>query len=163
MIKFLKYIIIALLIVSIMTVVALEIDFEIITYLIIYGVTGLALFYFLKYRKFYGLKPGLILVILSISILPTYILTASIIMAETDLAYSKIRSIPKENLIEFYKTNDINSIPQNKRRTWIGVFNREIDIVSKNRVRNIKAVGWKGKSVFAYYDLDEDDYSGSYH
>ena len=163
MIKLLKYLIIFLLIVSKMTVVALEFDFEIISYLITYGVVGVGLFYFLKYRKFYGLKSSAILVIILTSIFPTYILTASIIMTETDIAYSKVKSIPKENLIEFYETNDINSIPPDKRRTWIGVFYRKIDKVSKNRVRNIKAVGWKGCSVFAYYDIDEDDYSGSYH
>jgi hypothetical protein len=161
--KFLKYFGIYLIIMLIMTSIALEIDFEIITYLLTYGAIGLGLFFFLKYFNFSSLKSSIVLVIILTSIFPTYILTASIIMYETNLAYSKINSIPKEKLKEFYKTKNIKSIPEDKRRAWIGIFYREINIVSKNRVRKIKAVGWKGTSVFAYYDLDKDDYAGSYH
>ncbi|GAA3642842.1 hypothetical protein GCM10022397_29790 [Flavivirga jejuensis] len=102
--KFLKYFGIYLIIMLIMTSIALEMDFEIITYLLIYGAIGLGLFFFLKYFNFYGLKLSIVFVIISTSIFPTYILTASIIMHETDLAYSTIKSIPKENLKEFYTT-----------------------------------------------------------
>ena len=88
---------------------------------------------------------------------------ASIIIYETDLAYAKLKSIPIDNLIQFHNTKDIQAIPQEKRRAWIGVRYKEIEIVSKNRVGSINAVGWRGNSVFAYYDIDEKKYNGSYH
>lgn len=84
-------------------------------------------------------------------------------MEETNVAYSKIKSIPKEKLVDFYNTNDINIIPEHARRTWIGIRYKKIDIVTENSVRKIRAVGWKGNSVFGYYNIDENDYSGSFH
>ncbi|WP_445456432.1 hypothetical protein [Flavobacterium sp. HNIBRBA15423] len=87
----------------------------------------------------------------------------SIIIYETDLAYAKIKSIPIDNLVQFYNTKDIQKIPQEKLRAWIGVRYKEIGIVSKNRIRTINAVGWRGNSVFAYYDFDEKKFNGSYH
>ena len=84
-------------------------------------------------------------------------------MSETDLAYSKITSIPKDNLIEFYNTKDINLIPKDKRYTWIGAFYKEIGIIKENRGGEIKAVGWRGSTVFAYYYILDDEYSASYH
>ncbi len=163
MMQLLKYGIILLVTVCIMTIVALEINFEIISYLTIYAFFGVGLFYFLKYHKFYRLQSGVILGIILTSLIPTYILTASIVTTQTDIAYSKVKSIPKENLIEFYNTNNINAIPRNKRRVWIGVFYKNITVVSENKLKNIKAVGWQGNSVFAYYNIEEDAYVGSYH
>ena len=157
----LKYLLIYIAIISITTMIALEMDFEIITYLIIYGIIGVGVFFLLKYLNY--LKPVNLLIVIITSLIPTYIVTASIIITETDLAYSKITSIPKERLAEYYKTKDLNIIPEDKRRTWIGVLYREIEIVDSNRSGNIKAVGWKGNSVFAYYNLMEDDFSASYH
>ena len=148
---------------TIMTIVALEMNFEIITYLILYGLIGICLFYYLKYFKFFGLKSNIILVIIFTSLFPTYILTASIVIYETNVSYSKIKSIPKDKLIEFYISNDINTIPKDKRRAWIGILYRKINIVSENRIDRIKAVGWRGNSVFAYYNIEEDDYIVSYH
>ena len=163
MTNLIKYLGIYLLLISTMTVILLEMDFEIIKYLAIYGLIGISLFYLLKYFKFYNLKSNIIIIIIITSLFPTYILTASIMIYETDIAYSKIKSIPKENLIEFYNTNDINAIPQEKRHVWIGVLYKEINRVNTNGIGNIKAVGWKGHSVFAYYIINEDDYYGSYH
>jgi hypothetical protein len=146
-----------------MTTIGLEMDFHIITFLIIYGLIGLCLFYFLKTFKFFGLKPSAIPVIIISSLFFTYILMASIIIYETDVAYAKLKSIPIDNLTQFNNTKDIQTIPQEKRRTWIGVRYKEIGIVSENRIRKTNAVGWRGKSVFAYYDFDEKEYNGSYH
>jgi hypothetical protein len=146
-----------------MTVIMIEIDFEITSYLITYAFISIGLFLLLKRKSFYGLTPKVIFVILFTSLIPTWILSTLIIMEETNVAYSKIKSIPKEKLVEFYNTNDINIIPEHARRTWIGIRYQKIDIVSENRIRNIRAVGWRGSSVFGYYDIDEDNYSGSYH
>ncbi|UII27529.1 hypothetical protein LVD15_03600 [Fulvivirga maritima] len=88
----------------------------------------------------------------------------SIITYETNVAYSKLKSIPIESLIKFQETKDVQNIPQENRRAWIGVRYREIRIVSKSgKIRDISAVGWRGNSVFAYYDFDEQRYHGSYH
>ena len=144
-----------------MTVVALEMNFEIILYLITYGIVGIALVFIFK--KIYGLNPIILIIIILTSVFPTYISFATIMMTETDTAYSKIKSIPQKNLIEFYNTNDIETIPCDKRQTWIGVRYRRIDIISENRSGNIKAVGWRNHYVFAYYDIDKDDYYASYH
>jgi len=146
-----------------MTTIGLEMDFDIITYLIIYGLIGLCLFYILKKFKFFGLKSRIIKFIIITSVFFTYIFMTSIIIYETDLAYAKLKSIPLDNLIQFNNTNDMQAIPQEKRRAWIGVRYKEIGIVTENRIRNINAIGWKGKSVFAYYDFDENKYHGSYH
>ena len=161
--SFLKYIGIHLIITFIMTSIGLEMDFEIIKYLLIYGTVAIGFFFFLKYFNFYGLTRIGVFFAISISIFSTYILSASIIMHETSLAYSKIKSIPKEDLTEFYRTKDINAIPEDKRRAWIGLFYREINIIPEHSERKIKAVGWKIDSIFAYYNLDKDDYTGSYH
>ena len=88
---------------------------------------------------------------------------ASIITYETAIAYARLKSIPIDNLTQFYNTKDIQTIPQEKRRAWIGVRYKEIGIVSEDRIRKINAVGWRGNSVFAYYDFDEKKYNGSYH
>jgi len=146
-----------------MTTIGLEMDFDIITFLIIYGLIGLGIFYFLKPSNFFGLKPIAIPVIIISSIFFTYILMASIITYETAIAYARLKSIPIDNLTQFYNTKDIQTIPQEKRRAWIGVRYKEIGIVSENRIRKINAVGWRGNSVFAYYDFDEKKYNGSYH
>ena len=146
-----------------MTVIGLEMDFDIIEFLIIYGILGLCVYYFSKSFKFLELKPSTIPVIIISSLFFTHILIAIIIIYETDIAYAKLKSIPMDNLTKFYNTNDIQTIPQAKRRTWIGVRYTEIGIVSKNRIEKINAVGWKGNSVFAYYDFDKKRYTGSYH
>ena len=146
-----------------MTTVGLEMDFDIITFLIIYGLIGLCLFYLLRTYKFFGIKPSAIPIITITSLLFTYILMACIVMYETDIAYAKLKSIPIDNLTQFYNTKDIQTIPKEKRRTWIGVRYKEIGIVTENRIREINAVGWRGNSVFAYYDFDEKEYNGSYH
>ena len=78
-------------------------------------------------------------------------------MHETDIAFSKLNSIPKKDLIKFYESRDPSIIPESQRYTWSGVFYKEIDIV------NINAVGWKGNTVFAYYNIENDSYSASYH
>ena len=140
-----------------MTAVMIEVDFEIISYLISYALISTGLFLLLKRKNFYGLRSKVISIILFTSLFPTWILSAIIIMEETNVAYSKIKSIPKEKLVYFYNTNDISIIPEHARRTWIGIRYEKIDIVTK------RAVGWKGNSVFGYYNIDEDDYSGSYH
>ncbi len=163
MTKLLKHIGISIVMIIIMTVILLEMKFEIITYLIIYLLIGAILYYVLNRFNFYGLKSNIIMIIITISIFPTYLLSASIMMYETDIVYSKIRSIPKDKLIKFYDTNDINVIPQSKRRAWIGVLYREISIISENQISNIKAVGWRGNSVFGYYNLEENNYTASYH
>lgn len=97
------------------------------------------------------------------SLICVFFLAMIIGMAQTDIAYSKITSIPKDNLIQYYETKDINLIPKKYRYTWIGAFYRKIDIVPRNRVNTIKAVGWRHNTVFSYYDIEEDDYVGSYH
>ena len=75
-----------------------------------------------------------------------------------------------DNSIEFddtlnipYYDSGLNKIPEDKRRAWIGLFYREINIIPEHSERKIKAVGWKIDSIFAYYNLDKDDYTGSYH
>ena len=146
-----------------MTTIGIEMDFDIIIYLIVYGLFGISLFYILKTFNFFGLKPRAIPVILISSVFFTYILIASIIIYETDLAYAKLKSIPIDNLVQFHNTNDIQAIPQENRRAWIGARYKEIEIVSKDRIGSINAVGWRGNSVFAYYDIDEKKYTGSYH
>ncbi len=164
----LKYVFINVVIILTMTIIALEMEFETITFMFIYGIVGLSVYFLLMHLKF--IRPisslttilAFIMTILT-SILSTYILTTSIILKETDLAYSKITSIPKDRLIEYYKTKDLNVIPENKRRTWIGVLYREIEIVDRNRSGRINAVGWKGNSVFAYYNITENVFSASYH
>lgn len=161
--RILKYLLTFLFIITIMTTVGLEMDFDIITFLIIYGLIGLCLFVFFKIFKFFGLRPSAIPVIGLISLFFTYILMASIIIYETDVAYAKLKSIPIDNLTQFYNTKNIQTIPQEKRRAWIGVRYKEIGIVSKNRIGKINAVGWRGNSVFAYYDFNEKEYHGSYH
>ena len=152
-----------LFIIFIMTTIGLEMDFDIITFLIIYGLIGLCLFYFLKIFKFFELKPSAFAVIIISSLFFTYISMVSIIIYETDIAYAKLKSIPVDNLTQFYNTKNIQTIPQEKRRAWIGIRYKEIGIVSENRIGKINAVGWRGNSVFAYYDFDEKKYNGSYH
>jgi len=66
-------------------------------------------------------------------------------------------------LTQFYQTKDIQTIPSNRRHAWIGIRYKEIGIVSENRIGKINAVGWRGNSVFAYYDFNEKDYIESYH
>lgn len=77
MIKLLKYLGIYFLIIIIMSIIALEMNFEILTYLTIYGLVGVGLFYFLKHFKFWGLKVNVIFIILITSIFSAWLLTAS--------------------------------------------------------------------------------------
>lgn len=146
-----------------MTIIGLEMEFDIIIYLIIYALVGLCLFYFSMRFNLFRLKPSAISFIITTSLFFTYILTSSIIIYETDLAYSKLKSIPIDSLIKYRNTKNIKAIPQENRRTWIGIRYKEIRIVSENRIGNINAVGWQGNSVFAYYDFDKKEYHGSYH
>ncbi len=146
-----------------MTIIGLEIDFDIRLYLVIHLIVsgGISILFFISKSSKINLIfiPGIIIV----SLFFTYILTISIIMYETENAYLKITSIPKSNLIQFYETRDINSIPKNKRHAWIGALYREIEIIPQDRIDKIKVVGWNGNSVFAFYDIEDDDYLASYH
>lgn len=153
-----KYLLVFILIVVTMTIIGLEMDFEIIIYLIGFIFISGSICYLFK------LNMGMALALIFVSFFATYMLSASIIMIETSIAYSKITTIPKDCLIKYYETQDINSIPSNKRYAWIGILYRKIDLVSNNRTYNIKeAVGWRCASVFAYFDIEEDKYHASYH
>ncbi|HAN79042.1 MAG TPA: hypothetical protein DCQ31_15365 [Bacteroidales bacterium] len=146
-----------------MTIIGLELDFDIRTFLFVYGLVALCIFYFLKTFILFELKPSAFIAIIISSLFFTYISTASIIIYETNEAYAKLKSIPIENLTQFYQTKDIQTIPSNRRHAWIGIRYKEIGIVSENRIGKINAVGWRGNSVFAYYDFNEKDYIESYH
>ncbi len=163
MAKTIKYLLTYLFIISMMTIIGLEMDFDIIIYLPLYGIIGIGIFYGYKAYDFFGLRPRYIKVIIITSIFFTYILITTIIIYETNWAFDKVKSIPINNLIQFYKTKDIQTIPQEKRRAWIGVRYKEIGVITKNRTKSINAVGWQCNSVFAYYDLDEKKYFGSSH
>lgn len=159
----LAYILIYLIIVIIMSAIGLEMDFDIIYYLLLYCAIsiGVVLLFKRKYSK--TLNNRIILGLILLSILSSYILMAIIQIAETNTAYNKVKSIPKETLITFYNTGNINIIPKKNRRTWIGIFYKEISLVKENRIEKIKAVGWRGNTVFSYYDIVEDDFIASYH
>ena len=146
-----------------MNIIGLEMDFDIITFLVIYGLVGVFFSQLLKKYKTLGLNPNTVPMKIITSLFFTWILMASIIMYQTDVASDKLKSISVDDLAQFYDTRDVQTIPQSKRRTWIGVRYKEIGIVSENRMGSINAVGWKGNSVFAYYDFDEKRYSASYH
>ena len=160
---FIKYVLVFFTMISIMTIIGLEMNFDIKNYLISYILVAILFYCFLLYYDFFKFINIIIPLIILLSIIPTYILTYSIIMLETDIAFKKIQSIPKKSLIEYYQKKDIDKIPKNCQRTWIGIRYRQIGVVNKNRNGKINAIGWKGNSVFAYYKLTEDEYYGSYH
>ncbi|MBK7959545.1 MAG: hypothetical protein IPK03_16550 [Bacteroidetes bacterium] len=113
--------------------------------------------------KFEQFNFGYVLIFCIVSILPSYLIFYEICANQTDSAYRKIKSIKEESLTQFYTTKDINTIPISSRYAWIGIRYKKINIVDHNFSGEIKAVGWKGENVFAYYEIDRKKYTGSYH
>lgn len=106
-------------------------------------------------------KTATILMLISSGLLLSYIIAVSIHIMESKTAYNKIKSIPKEKLIEFYKTKNIELIPKESRHTWIGLFYKQINVIPKNRLSKIQGVGWDNSIIIAYYNIDDDEYYSS--
>jgi hypothetical protein len=117
----------------------------------------------INYKSNSNFKIELILGAVFVSIIPAYMIMYSLNLSQTNSAYDKVKTIGEEKLTEYFKTNNIQLIPQEKRYTWIGIQYKKINIVENNMNGKIKAVGWKGKSVFAYYNIEEKVIVGSYH
>jgi hypothetical protein len=103
-------------------------------------------------------KYGKILLIVGFGIFSAWIIYYFIYQYQSEIAYKKIISIPKEQLKSFYRTKDYKYIPDSLIYTWIGIFPQKIKIVERNNIMEINAVGWKGNSVFGYYDIVDDEY-----
>ena len=111
-----------------------------------------------KKSSFFGeIMPALI-----VGVFFSLFLVTVIYINESKCVSDKIHSIPKKDLVEFFKSKDLSLFPKENRYAWIGVLHRKIDIVPRNRVSAINAVGWNHNNLFAYYDLDKDEYSNSH-
>jgi uncharacterized membrane protein YfcA len=124
------------------------------SYLVVILITGLIGF-ILSFTPLFEIAKVILTVFCGM--LLSYLLFYFIYTSETSTAFNKIKKIPKENLIEYYKTKDISLIPKECRYTWIGFFPRRIDIVSKNRV------GWSHNEIFSYYGIESEKYDASFH
>ena len=124
---------------------------------------------YLFMAMFLGLILGIILVAikqvfgkyilsLSLAILTSWIAVIVVGQYQSQRTYEVIKSINKNDLINYVESGDINFIPENKRTLWIGLRPQNIKIIKKNRVEKIVAVGWKRKVVFGYYDFTNKKY-----
>lgn len=114
-----------------------------------------------RFKKQILKKVATILMLISSGLILSYIIAISIHIIESKSAYNKIKNVPKEKLIEFYKTKNIELIPEKSRHTWIGLFYKQINIIPKNRLNNIQGVGWNNNIIVAYYNIDNNEYYSS--
>lgn len=146
------------------TLLSLEFISNIVYFLLVALGSSFLLFrIFLKFKCNITYPSASKLVVLTL--FSSYVLFASIAMMQRDIAFHKITTIPKETLLQFYNSQDINQIPKESRYTWMGCFYRKIAIIPENKFGNPnkKAIGWKHNVTAAYYDINKDKYSGSYH
>jgi hypothetical protein len=103
-------------------------------------------------------KTGKILLTFSVGIISAWILFYIIYQYQSKVSYNKIKSIPKNDLINFIKTKNYTNIPESKRYTWIGILPRKLKVIERNKTESIKGAGWMNNSIFAYYNYTEDKY-----
>lgn len=159
---FLKIILISILFVVVSTSLIIEFSDDGGTFLICLLFGGLiTLFVIIKLKINFHFEK--LFLLFGVLIVPTYFSFYSLNISQTDWAYNKITKVPIENLEQFAKTKNIELIPKNCRYAWIGCRYKKIDFVKNRKGDKMNAVGWRGKTVFAYYDINEKDFSGSYH
>ncbi|MBK8808982.1 MAG: hypothetical protein IPO21_21065 [Bacteroidales bacterium] len=104
---------------------------------------------------------GKIFLTIGLGIISSWIIYYVVYQHQSRVAFEKIKAIHKEQIIGFYSTNNYEFIPESKQYTWIGILPRKIKIIEDNKGDGRKLVGWRGNSVFGYYNIAEDRYSTS--